>query len=93
MLLVCKGLYSHFKHSDFFFKVSNVIINQHDTVEKTTVKTAHLKYGWLGDMVICSTSLVMSSSEKASFKLSDCKITYKRARDTSVVTELCFLFF
>lgn len=34
MLLMCKGLYSHFKHSDFFFNVSNVIINQHDTVEK-----------------------------------------------------------
>lgn len=37
----------------------------------------NLKYGWLGDIVICSTSLVMSSSEKASFRLSDCRITFE----------------
>lgn len=39
--------------------------------------TTYLKYGWLGDIVICSTSLVMSSSEKASFRLSDSRITFK----------------
>lgn len=39
--------------------------------------TTYLKYGWLGDMVICNTSLVMSSSEKASFRLSDRRITWE----------------
>lgn len=42
--------------------------------------STHLKYGWLGDMVICSTSLVMSSSEKASFRLSDSRITFGKSQ-------------
>ena len=35
-------------------------------------KVDSLKYGLSGDITICSTSLVMSSSLKASFKHSDC---------------------
>lgn len=39
--------------------------------------TTYLKYGWLGDIVICNTSLVMSSSEKASFRHSESRITFE----------------
>ena len=35
----------------------------------------NLKYGLSGDIRICNTSLVMSSSLKASFKHSDCNVT------------------
>ena len=75
----------------FILSLNHQIINQlsfkHYTVVEQVVMLqnaiqvvhdTHLKYGWLGDMVICSTSLVMSSSEKASFRLSDCRITFKK---------------
>lgn len=57
--------------------------------------TAYLKYGWLGDIVICSTSLVMSSSEKASFRHSDSRITFKKSQswvsDEGVITDLLII--
>lgn len=72
------GFYKHNHETNVLLNIIEKLVMLSRTI---LIWTTHLKYGWLGDMVICSTSLVMSSSEKASFRLSDSRITFVKSHN------------